>query len=114
MSLAGGAGLALETAGLALETAGRPGRRVRKDQGSAPGLEGLLSAGEASAFSWRVYGWVGKPTKGREPSSVLSWADPWADPWAHSAIAHFTREKVEVGEGSRWPSPAASKWLHRA
>ena len=50
VSLAGGAGLALETAGLALETAGRPGRRVRKDQGSAPGLEGLLSAGEASAF----------------------------------------------------------------
>lgn len=43
MSLAGGAGLALETAG-------RPGRRVREDQGSAPGLEGLLSAGEASAF----------------------------------------------------------------
>ena len=43
VSLSGGSGLALETAG-------RPGRRVRKDQGSAPGLEDLLSAGEASAF----------------------------------------------------------------
>lgn len=100
VSLAGGSGLALETAG----------RRVRKDQGSAPGLEGLLSAGEASACLCLASLRLG----GKAHPGLRAFVGFILDrPLAQSAIAH-TGEKVEVGGGRRRPSPAASKWLHSA
>lgn len=87
------------------------GSNVRKEQGTAPGLECLLSAG--CLHQVKPVPSPGEFTLGeKNPSGAadpLSVSSP-ANLWGHSAIVHFTGEKVEGGR-IHSPTYAASKWL---